>query len=175
MIHTSLEGKIEQEVFEIERHIHNNEKSFGLAGTPAGETHRADRITLKPEPFQVDAGNDTWSAWFQVFGSSDTPVVSGSKEFDFNEFQIVNHERNSTVHVMQVITGESTELAAKLAAELFTEKTFITPSAPAGEMGTVQLTDTRCVAGQKVWVRIWAKGADTGTLDFYPAIHEYPR
>ena len=60
---SGVEDSLAYKVHEIEKHLHNNEKWFGLAGTPAAETHRADRITLLPEPFQVDVGNDTWGSW----------------------------------------------------------------------------------------------------------------
>ena len=161
-------------VHEIEKHLHGYEKWLGLAGTPSGETHRADRITLKPEPFQIDAGNDAFSAWYQILGSSDTPIHANYAKYDLHEIQVVNHERNSTTHVLQIVTGESSGIAAKLAAEDFTEKVFITPAAPAGEMGTVFIQDVRADATEKAWARLWVKGADTGTMDFYIGLHEYP-
>ena len=174
MIHTSLEQKIEQEVFEIEKHLHHYEKFFGLAGTPAGETHRADRITLLPEPFQLDAGNDTWGAWLQIFGSDDTPVIATNVFFDFNKILIVSHEHNTNVYALQLAYGESTELAAKLTAENFGDDMIVT-GAGNSETGPTDIDSMRVPAGQKVWLRIWAKGQNTGTLDVYPGIHEYVR
>lgn len=158
---------------EIEKHDHNNEKWFGLAGTPAAETHRADRITLLPEPFQADAGNDTWGSWLQIIGSSDTPVVAGQAKYDFNKIIIASHERNNAIYAVQIASGESAGLAAKITAEDFTETMFISPSAPGGQNEPLTLIDHRESAGVKEWVRIWCKGQDTGTLDFYISLHEY--
>jgi len=175
MIKTSMEGRIEQEVYEAEKHLHNNEKWFGLAAVPAAETHRADRITLKPAPFQIDAGNDTWSAWLQIMGSSDTPIVTGKTKFDLHEIIIASHERNSSLYVMQITNGESAGLAAKLTAEDFTEVPFITPSAAGGQNELIAFMDHRFTKGDKVWARIWCRGQNTATLDFYFGLHEYNR
>jgi len=174
MIETSLESKIEQESYEIENHHHNYEKWFGLAGTPDGETHRADRITLKPEPFQVDAGNDDFGSWLQIIGSSDTPVISTNTFFDFRELLIISHERNSTPYVLQFACGESSELAGQLTAETFTEEAMVT-GAGNSETGPIIFLNRRVASGSKIWVRIWSKGQNTGTLDFYIGIHEYER
>lgn len=169
---SGFKDSLAYKVNEIEKHLHNNNKIYGLAGTPSGETHRADRITLKPEPFQADAGNDDWGSWLQIFGSSDTPLVAGQEFFDFNKVLVVSHERNTTVYVVQIACGESAGLATKLIAEDFTEQDLVTGGGST-ETGPIVIQNSRFAAGDKVWVRIWAKGANTGTLDFYPGIHEY--
>jgi hypothetical protein len=153
-------------VNEIERHHHNDEKIFGLAGTPSGETHVADRITLLPEPFQADAGNNTWGSWLQVMGSSDSPIVGGGAYYDFHEILIVGHEHNTTPYFIQIAGGESAGLAAKISSEDFTETSVIT-GAGSSETGPILVKSRRAAAGVKCWVRIWAKGQNTGTLDFY--------
>lgn len=175
MIKTSIEGRIEQLAYETEKHFHNYEKWFGLAGTPSGETHRADRLTLLPEPFVADAGNDTWGSWLQILGSNDTPVISSNTKYDLHEMQIVSHEHNNNVYAFQLAFGESSELAGILTAETFTEKILVTPSAPGGEFGTLYFQDRRAVVTGKGWIRIWAKGQNTGTLSFYYGLHEYQR
>ena len=166
-------NSIAYRILEIERHHHGNEKWFGLAGTPSGETHRAGRITLNPASFQADAGNDTWGSWLQIMGSEDSPVVAGNAYYDFHKILVTDHERNSTVYKMQIAGGESAGLAAKISAEEFTEIMFITPGAAGGQNDPLEVMSPRAAAGVKCWIRILAKGADTGTLDFTFALHEY--
>lgn len=157
---------------EIERHLHSNEKFFGLAGTPNAEIHRADRITLKPEPFVANAGNDDWGAWLQIMGSGDTPALAGSVKYDFHEMLFVSHEHNSNVYAVQIVGGESADIAAKVAAEEITEIVFITGGGNT-EVGPITIKSRRSAAGVKCWVRVWAKGQNTSTLSFYFGIHEY--
>jgi hypothetical protein len=171
-ITTNLEHAIFKEVVETEKHLHNNEKWFGLAGTPAAETHRADRITLLPDPFQVDAGNDTWGSWLQILGSSDTPVATGKTKFDLHRILVVAHETNNQDYFLQLVSGESAGIAAKLTAEDFTEM-GLTTGGGISQVGPLDLLDVRVTAGQKVWVRIWADGQNTSTLSFYFGLHEY--
>lgn len=167
-----VEGSLGYKVDTIEKHLHNNEKWFGLAGTPDAELHRADRITLLPSPFRADAGDDDWGSWLQVLGSNDTPVKSGMLKFDFHKVLIHGHERNTNMYVMQMASGESADLAAKLVSEDFTELTLVTGGGTS-EVGAIDFKDIRCDAGDKVWARIWADGQNTGWLDFYIGIHEY--
>ena len=164
--------KSAHEIYEIEHHFHSNEKYFGLAGTPAGETHRADRITLKPNPFIADAGNDDWGAWLQVMGSSDTPVQANMIHFDFHQLLIVDHETNTQDYFMQIVCGEEADIPAKLAAEEFTEFAFVSGGGTS-EAGAQEVHGPRYESGDKLWVRIWADGQNTSTLNFYFAMHEY--
>ena len=160
-------------VHEIENHLHSNEKILGLAGTPSGETHRADRITLLPEPFQANAGNNTWGSWLQLMGSADGPYESGMAMYDFHKILVVDHQRNTTPYFMQIISGESAGIAAKLTAETFTEVPLVT-GAGNTETGPINFKAHRVTYGVKCWVRIWAKDENLGTLDFYTIVHENP-
>lgn len=169
---TGVEDSLAYKVNEIEKHFHNEGKFFGLAAIPAAETHRADRITDIVAPFQADAGNNTFGAWLQVLGSDDTPARAGKVKFDFREILVVDHQHNTNVYAIQVACGESAGLAAKLVAEDFTE-TMLIVGGGTSETGTIPLRIERQDAGDKVWVRIWAQGQSTSTLDFYIGLHEY--
>jgi len=172
-IFKSLEPKIEQEAYEIEHHHHGYEKWFGLAGTPSA-THKADRITLKPNPFQCDAGNDTWGSWVQILGSADTPVISTNNYFDLHRLLIAGWEVNNQDYFIQIATGASASLAGLLTAETFTEVGIITAGA-LSQVGPVAIMKKRVAKGSEVWARIWADGQNTATLDFYFGLHEYER
>lgn len=175
MIETSLEGPIEQLVYETEKHFHNYEQWIGLNGSPSGEVTRADILNNTPSPFQLDAGNDTYGAWVQILGSGDTPIITGMNKYDLHELIVVDHEHNNTFYNVQIAIGESADLAGLLTAKTVTNVPFVTPSAPGGQNEPVEFRDRRGTAGQKVWARCWARGQNTGTLDLYFGLHEYLR
>lgn len=157
-------------IHEAERHMHSFERWFGAAAVPDGEVHVADRIGTTKVAFQVDAGNDTWGSWLQVLGSSDTPVDTGMTSFDGHRWIITAVERANAIHFIQVAAGASG--AAALTAGTYSELIVkpITVNARAFP-GFIQ--SRRIAAGTKVWVRAWAVGQATGTLDFFFGIHEY--
>lgn len=157
-------------VHENDRHNHHWERWSGVAAIPNGEIHVADSITDNPSPFQVDGGNDTWGAWVQVLGSSDTPAISGSVYYDFHQMDIVAAERANTTHFIQVALGTSG--AAALAAGTYTDKVFH-PQSVQGRPAPIVFETRRVAVTTKAWVRILAKGQNTGTLDFYIGHHEY--
>lgn len=165
-----VENSLAYEVNEIEKHIHNWERWMAAAAVPAGETHVADSISDSQTPFQADAGNDTWGAWLQVLGSSDTPVITAMVKYDLHRLLVVSHEFNNNLYLMQLAFGTSG--AAALAAGTYTEVTEVTGGGNT-ELGPVDILDRRRDAGTKTWVRIWAVGQNTGTLDFLVGIHEY--
>ncbi len=161
-----------KELYKIQTHIHSPEKSYGLAGTPSGETHRADRITLLPNPFQVASGNNTWGDWLQIVGSSDTPLNPDAVFYDFHEILIDAHQRNTNTHFIQMAGGEEADLPDKLAAEDFSEMGFVSGGGTS-EVGPIIVQNFRVPSGTKCWVRSWAKGQISGTIDFYISLHEY--
>lgn len=156
---------------EIKNDIHSNIKYFGSAGTPAAETHRADRITLKPDPFIPDAGNDTWGSWSQVLGSSDTPVVGGNTKFNLKKILIIDHEHNTQDYFIQIASGESAGLAGKLASEDFTETGQLVGDF-SGDTMPLDVQSPSYNSGDKIWVRICAPLQNTSELSFYIGIHE---
>ena len=169
---TGVANSLAYKVHEIERHLHSNERWFAQAAAPAGETHVADRFNpLASNPFQVDAGNDTWGAWVQILGSSDTPDKAGNIKFDPHKIIIENTAKIGKTHCLQIAFGASG--AAALAAGWYTEMVFISLGAVPGDVYPVVMQSRRNNAGQKVWARVFIKGENTGTVDFYYGIHEY--
>lgn len=166
------EDSLAYRVNEIERHLHHYDKWFGAAAVPDAELHVADRLTLVQTSFQADGGNDDWGVWLQVLGTNDTPIQAGKVKFDFHEIIIVSHEHNTNEYDMQIVSGESAGIAAKLVSEDFTEFPIVT-GAGNSETGPITFQQVRVDSGDKVWVRIRANGQNTGTLDFKIGIHEY--
>jgi hypothetical protein len=161
---------IAYEVGEIERHHHNWERWFGVAAVPNGEIHVADSITDNPSAFQVNGGNDTWGAWVQVLGSSDTPAMAGNTRYDLHQIDIMTVQRSNATHFIQVALGASG--AAALAAGTYTEIVF-RPQSVQGRAAPIPLLARRQAVGTKAWVRVLVKGQNTGTMDFYIGLHEY--
>lgn len=164
--------KSAKSIYELERHFHGYEKWFGAAAAPSGETHVADRITLLPDPFRIDAGNDTWGSWTQLLGSDDTPVKIDHDKYDFHKILIVAHENNAQDHFFQIVSGESEDIPAKLAVEDFTEFGIITGGGLA-TASPILFQDRRASAGEKQWIRSWADTKNTSWTDIYFGIHEY--
>lgn len=155
---------------ELERHFHNWERWFGLAAVPNGEIHVADLITDNPSPFQADGGNDTWGAWVQVLGSSDTPAMAGNTQYDLHQMDIMTVERSNATHLIQAALGASG--AAALAAGTYTDLVF-RPQSVQGRAAPIPFLTRRQDTGTKAWVRVLVKGQNTGTMDFYIGCHEY--
>ena len=156
---------------EIERHLHNTEKWFGIAAAPSGETHVADRMAGGIQPFVITAGNDDFGAWVQILGSSDTPVASGAAKFDGHRVMTIG--TNSTnPFIVQIVCCESADIATKIAAELFTEAPYVSATNN-NDSGITDVITRRFPAGTKVWVRCACIGSSGSTMDFYFGIHEY--
>lgn len=163
---TSIEAEIE----EVEHHLHNWERWFGLSGSPSGETHRAQRIGITTTPFQVDAGNNTWSSWLQILGSSDTPADTGKLFFDLHRLMIVAVENANNVHFIQIGLGSSG--AAALSAGTYSELVF-QPQSVQGQQTILDVLVDRVAVTTKTWLRLWVVGQNTSTMDFFFGLHEY--
>ncbi len=152
---------------DIDDHFHTRGRVFGTAAAPNGEVHVADTDSMTA--FQPDAGNDTWGTWLQVVGSSDTPIITGSLHFDIPDILITAVERNNVIHRIQIAHGTSG--AAALALGDYSDLIY-KPQTTQGEETYVIFQSASISVGIKVWMRVWAAGQDTGTLDAFLRIHE---
>ena len=157
-------------IHETERHLHGWERWYGVAVTPSGETHIADRIGTAVAALQVDAGNDTWGTWTQILGSADTPADSGNVSFDLHRLFVEAVERANTEYYIQIACGASG--AAGLSAGDYTEFVYEAVTAAGVEM-PMEMMMRRCVVTTKMWMRLFVPGQNTGTMDFYFGLHEY--
>ena len=168
---TGVYGSLAYRVHEIERHIHTREKWFGLASSPSGETHRADRMAGGISPFTLTAGNDDFGSWVQILGSDDTPVEIDMEYWDAHRF-IVTSTTSTNIFVVQLVAGESSGIATKIAAEEFTEVPYIAASNN-NDSGISGIITRRVPAGEKIWARAACIGDNAVTISFYFGIHEY--
>ena len=155
-------------VHEIERHFHSSGRWFGKATSASGEDHVADRIGSNNGSFRIDAGNETWGAWVQIMGATDTPADSGKVYFDPHELVITAAERTG-IYYIQI--GRGTSGAAALAAGTYTELALDMTDRAGGSIVNVQ--SGRAPAGSKLWARCMCPGQDTATIDFLIGLHEY--
>lgn len=165
---TGVKDSTAYRVNEIERHFHHYGRTYGLAAVPDAELHRADEVTTDPEPFVIDAGNDAWGAWVQVFGSTDTPA--GWEYFDPGEISIVAAETANVVYLIQLAAGTSG--AAGLAAGTYSDRVF-TPQSANGRPAALRFGLRRQAAGTKLWMRTLCRGTNTSELDIYIDLHGY--
>jgi hypothetical protein len=152
----------------IERHAHSGGRWFGKAATPSGEDHVADRIGSNNGAFQIDAGNDTWGAWVQIMGATDTPADTGKLYFDPHEIVVSAAERTGLYYIQ---IGRGASGAAALTAGTYTEFALDETDRAGGSIVTVQTG--RAPAGSKLWARCMCPGQNTATLDFVIGVHEY--
>lgn len=153
--------------------IESYERWFAAALVPNAEVHVADRVTVSQTAFQMDGGggvSGSWGAWLQILGSTDTPTDAGKATYSLFKLIIIAVERASTFYLIQVAFGESGPAA--LAASTYTEFVFRSSLGLTGEL-PFDFQSLRQTVGTKVWIRCWAVGADTGTLDFVFGLHEY--
>ena len=156
---------------EIERHLHNTEKWFGMAATPVGETHIADRMAGGIPPFVLTAGTDDFGAWVQILGSEDTPVTTGSVKFDAHRMMVTD-TNSVNPFIIQIVSGESADIAAKIAAEQFSESPYVSPTNN-NDAGIEDIMVRRTAVGEKVWARCACIGSTGSLLSFYFGVHEY--
>ena len=153
---------------EVERHLHSYQRAYGLAAAPAGTTHRADTITSSPDPFVIDAGNDTWGTEVCIFGSTDTPAAW--VYYDPHKIALTAVETANIVYFIQIIAGASA--AAGLSAGTYTDLVF-TPQSANGRPAAIDIGMERQAAGTLLWARNLARGTNTATLSFYIKMHGY--
>lgn len=164
-------NEILAESIEIATHLHDKEKWFGAAAVPSGEIHVADRMAGGISPFQLVAGDDTFGNWVQILGSSDTPVEAGKTKFDLHRV-LITTTNSTSPFVIQIVEGESADIAAKIAAEDFTEFPYIAPTNN-NDSGIAHLIDILANAGLKHWARCCDIGRDGTNINFYFGLHEY--
>ena len=157
-------------VGEIERHFHSRERWFGQAASANGEIHVADSIQTSSTAFRIDGGNDTWGAWVQVLGSSDTPAIAGNLYYDPHQIIVTAVERANAVYLISISQGASGD--AGYTAGNYSEFVIqLTATTPRGFPLDIQ--SRRVAVGTKAWARCKCIGQNTGTLDFFYGIHEY--
>ena len=178
---SGVEDSLAYKVAEIEKHIHNREFWLGEHETRSLEDDCGQINTMAP--FQTDAGDGSvddytvgWGSPLCVIGRNDLPVTSDGVKFDLHRIVVVDVQSTADLklHKVQIIYGRGTFAEAVAAGQI----TELAPFIPlrGGAFTVMDLMMPRCLCGaDKVWVRHWVDGIDTGTMDFFVGIHEYPQ
>jgi hypothetical protein len=151
--------------------IVNNEKWYGLATTPNAELHVADRMADEIQPFALLTGSKTFGNWVQILGSSDTPLVVGKVKFNINKILVTTTD-STTAFIVQIITGETADIAAKIATENFFEFPYIAAT-NANDGGITEIEIPQITSGKKVWARACCLNESAKTINFYFSLKEY--
>jgi len=152
---------------EIDSHLHSNGRWCETATAPSGTAHVADSIGDGAGAFRIDAGNNTWGAWVQIVGSTDTPM-NGGTSWNIDTLTVSAAERSAD-YFMQISFGATG--AAGLAADAYSEVVY-RPLAASLPSWPVLISMTPQDTGVLGWARCMCPGQNTATLDFYFGIHE---
>ena len=160
-------------VHEIEKHFHSREIWFGEHGSRNAEVDCGVRNVMTP--FQTDAGNDTWSVTpLCVIGTGDVPISTSYVKLDLHRIVVVDVEAGSDLdlHKVQIIWGSGT-VASAISNDQYSDVPPFIPLRGAA-FSVMEVMMPRITIGtDKVWIRHWVDGTDTGTMDFFIGFHEY--
>ena len=166
----ATDGSLAYGLKEIERHLHGWESWFCAAASPSGETHIADRLgSTGTTAFTLTAGNNTWGAWLQLLGSSDTPARVTQVKYDFHKI-LVTTTNQAAIWFLQFAFGTSG--ADALAAGTYTEMAY-NPASPTDKTEALPIMSRRQNAGTKAWGRAWCVGQNAKTIALMFGLHEY--
>lgn len=164
----SSTDRVLQTVTEINAHVHNRDRYYGVHGTPSGIVTAGD--STSGDPYVPDAGNDDWGSWLLLLGTGDTPVISGRTRINPHEILITATERATAIHRIQ-IAWDATSATLALAADEYTEVMF-KPSGAAFTSTPISVRSDEIDVGFTVWVRVWSLGQNTGTINMWLGVHE---
>ena len=159
-------------VHEIEKHFHSRERWFGINGDQSGNNWAAYNLI----PFIAISGNNGYGSdaddEAKVFGTDDTPVISGSVKFDLHRMLIIDAD-HTTVYRLRIVYGTGT-MADAITAGQYTEIMVKYDHALFGGGGVpTEIQMPRLNSGSdKVWIQAWSP-ADNSQIDFFIGIHEY--
>lgn len=165
-----VSNSLAYKVQEIEMHIHSAGSWFESATTAVGTTHTADRIGDGAGAFQLDAGNDTWGAWVQILGSTDTPARTGMAKYDPHLITIPAAEVEGSYFIQ--FTRGTVDATTSFAAGHYTELVLVISDKKKAD-AIIPIQTGRATAGDMLWARCMVAGVDTATLDFFLGLHEY--
>jgi len=157
----------------IEGHFHHKSRTFGISADQSGDNWATeDRLV----PFVAISGNGDYGSdpddEAKIFGTDDTPFISGQTTFDPGEI-IVTNVSNDNVFIIRMIWGTGTMAAAISAGQYSTKPAKFDSTNPQLTANTVvNLSTPRLAVGTKVWVQT-LNGTDNATINFLVDAHGY--
>lgn len=173
IIKTAAIDDIGQEVYEIEHHLHNRERWFGISGDQSGNDWA---VAAGLTPFVAASGDGAFGTAIKILGTDDTPAIAGMTKFDPHRILVVAEE-NATPWVLRLIWGTGTSGDAESAGQ-YTDVMIVAniagpPVRPNGM--PIPLKTGRLNAGaDRLWLRV-KNATDADELNFFIGVHEYTR
>ena len=174
---STLLQEAEQEIYEIEHHLHNRERWLGRRATitqtyAAQEDTNAGFVAISGDnAFGTDAGDTVI-----VIGTGDTPVIAGMAYFDLHELYFTGSS-SGTSWRLRILYGSAAQTPTQAGAAGQYSDSFerLDTGAPPTNAGTpVVIMMPRVPAGY--WVRaIGWNATNNATLTFLVGVHEYAR
>ena len=154
----------------VNEHFANKERWFGKSANQTGNDWALEGSLTS---FQAISGSAVFGAdasdEAKVFGTDDTPNITGETSFMVHQLEVVTCSANS-VYILRVVWGTGT-MAAGEAAGQYSDQTFIRESG-VGRGSPILCKMPMLAAGTKVWIR--AKNAsNNATIDFLIGMHEH--
>lgn len=170
----NLNNQVLAETEIIEHHFHRRNRSFGKSADQSGNNWATeDRLT----PFTAISGNGVYGAdandEAKVFGSSDTPFITGHTYFDPG-YLLVTDVSDDDVYIIRMIWGTGTMADAITAGQYSTIPfKFDSVNLNLSTADTlIPIGNQRLAVGTKVWIQI-KSSTDNATLSFYMDAHGY--
>jgi len=161
-----------EELVEIEHHLHNSERWFGIAAVPTATDWADDTLGA----FQAISGNGVYGAdaddEAEILGTADTPAQTGKLKFDVHRILVVDTSVG-TIYKVRFVWGTGT-MADAITAGQYSEAMYLIDAANPQQSGgsPVDIIMPRLDVGTKVWLQC-RNATDNATIDFFVGIHEY--
>lgn len=162
----------------IKQHHHARTRWFGKKASQS-ETDAADNVLT---PFVAISASDAYGDDHDgainaideatIFGTADTPAISGMVYFDLHELLIVAVD-DDTPYKLRIVYGTGTRANAVglgQYSEVVVTFDSVNPQHSAGI--PVEINMPRLAVDTKVWIEAW-NASDNSTISFLVGIHEY--
>jgi hypothetical protein len=167
------EHSLAYRIHEIESHFHNRERWFGISADQSGNDWALDTLN----PYVAISGANAYGAdandEAKVFGTDDTPAISGMTKFDIHRILIIDVDHD-TVYKLRVVYGSDTmanNITAGQYSEVMVQFDSANPQQSAGVPVEVIMERSTC-GTDKVWVQAW-NANNNSEIDFLVGTHEY--
>ena len=140
------------------------------AAAANGEIHVADRVgNTGTGAFTLTSGNNTWGAWTQILGSSDTPVIAGGVKYDLHRVLVLVANSVAPYFIQLAFGATGNDAVAANTCSTI----VINPASNTDKTEAEPFMTRRQAAGTKAWARCWCVGNNAKTLTLMFGLHEY--
>jgi len=162
--------EILEEVVEIERHFHTQERWWGAVAVP-DETNAIEANVNRP--FAATSGANTWGAAIPICGTDDNPVQAGDTLFDPHRILVVDLDDDTTPWRFRIIFGTGTSAQA-IIDDQWSEIMVTSNVVPGNKAGGTPANILMCrhAVGVKMWAQAW-NDTNGEVLDFFYGCHGY--